>query len=134
MENKRGFTIIELMISIFILSIAIVGVFGAFSVVVVLTSDASSRLTGSYLAQEGVEIIRNIRDTNWLSTTATAPVNWDDNLSNCFPVNGNGCEVDYTSTVPVPYSGNPLKMDSADLASASSNPTASTSKRINGIV
>ena len=84
MNSSRGFTIIELVISIFILSVALVGIFSAFSVVIILTSDSADRLTATYLAQEGMEIVRNIRDTNWLNMDAASPANatWVDGLTN----------------------------------------------------
>lgn len=66
-KNNKGFTIIELVISIFILSIAIVGIFTALWIVTILTSDSVDRLTSTYLVQEGMEIVRNIRDNNWLN-------------------------------------------------------------------
>ena len=71
-KNKKGFTIIELVISIFILSIAVIGIFNALSIITILTSDSADRLTATYLAQEGMEIARNIRDTNWLSMDTAA--------------------------------------------------------------
>lgn len=102
---KHGFTIIELIISIFILSLAVIGVFAAFSSVVILTSSASDKLIGAYLAQEGIEIVRNIRDTNWLNIDAgVLGATWIDGLSgesiinpvNCSGSSG-GCEADYTT-------------------------------------
>ena len=63
---NKGFTLIELVISIFILSVGIIGVFNAFSIVTILTTDSTDRLTATYLAQEGMEIARNLRDTNWI--------------------------------------------------------------------
>src|SRR3989344_4749088 len=59
--KKTGFTIIELVISIFIITVAVVGVYSAFSLAVILSSDAANRLTAAYLGQEGQEIERNIR-------------------------------------------------------------------------
>lgn len=111
---KNGFTIIELVISIFILSVAVVGVFSAFSMVNILTSDMTDRLTATYLAQEGIEIVRNIRDTNWLNMddagcnsnldAPDCPVSWVDGLtlegiSNSVDCNTvAGCGADYRST------------------------------------
>jgi len=98
---EKGFTIIEIVISIFILAMAIVGIFSAFSVVTILTSESADRLLATYLAQEGIEVIRNIRDINWLRMDKECPdpadcsYHWDENLSTCI---GNGCEVDYTTT------------------------------------
>ena len=89
--QNRGFTLIELVISIFILVVAIVGVYNSFSTVVVLTTGASSRLTASYLAQEGIEIVRNIRDNNWLKMGEYPETIWADGLLDC----EYGCEADY---------------------------------------
>jgi Tfp pilus assembly protein PilV len=123
MENKivnnkkdrllTGFTIIELIITIFILSIAVIGIFGAFSIMVVLTSNISDRLTASYLAQEGVEIIRNIRDSNWLKMDENPDLfNLDDEIEKCYD---SGCQVDYktfSDTSPVmAYSGSYLNIE-----------------------
>src|SRR3989338_7885463 len=95
---KNGFTIIELIISIFILSVAVVGIFSAFSMMAILTADVTDRLTATYLVQEGMEIIRNIRDTNWLNMDAGSPgATWLDGLTSC-SANSGGCEVDYTTT------------------------------------
>jgi len=63
----KGFTIVEIIIAIFITSIVLMGIFSIFYVVTVLASDSSDRLTATYLAQEGMEIVRNIRDKNWLN-------------------------------------------------------------------
>lgn len=92
MKIQKGFTIIELVISIFVLSIAIIGAFNAFSMMVVLTSNTEDRFTAAYLAQEGMEVIRNIRDSNWISTSLLP---WDNSFDNC---KEQGCQVDYTIT------------------------------------
>ena len=91
-ESGAGFTIIELIISIFILSVAIIGVYAAFSVMVILSSEAEDRLVAAYLAQEGVEIIRNIRDSNWIKGRG-----WDEYIGGCGS-GTTGCEVDYKTT------------------------------------
>jgi hypothetical protein len=125
-----GFTIIELIISIFILSIALVGIFSAFSIVAVLTSDAVDRLTATYLAQEGMEIVRNIRDTNWLNMDAGTPpyATWLDGLDIC----DRGCQADYAASTmfPQPGSGEYLKINSNGFyVYDSSNPNKTKFKR-----
>ena len=111
--EQKGFTIIELIISIFILSIGVVGVFSAFSVMTILTAGTSDQLTAAYLAQEGMEIVRNIRDTNWLNMDAcsgeTCDFTWVDGLADETGVVHNpvhcvsGCKGDYTSESLSPY-------------------------------
>lgn len=85
--KNKGFTLIELIIAIFILAVAIIGVYNSFSTVVIFTDGASSRLTAAYLAQEGIEIVRNMRDNNWLNSGQ----GWKKGLSSC----STGCEADY---------------------------------------
>lgn len=79
--KTKGFTLIEVMVAVFVL---IVGVLGAFTVVQNITFSsqiASSKLTATYLAQEGIELVRNQRDSNWLEDTYTpAEVPWDSNV------------------------------------------------------
>lgn len=97
MNNKKqkGFTIVELIISIFILAFAVVGIYTAFSMTVVLTRDASSRFVAAYLAQEGIEIVRNIRENNWLKMSVLPleddSMQWNTGLTGC----ETGCELDY---------------------------------------
>src|SRR3989344_7233349 len=62
----KGFTLIETIIAIFLLTAGVVGSFSLMQKVTSFTSISSSQFVASYLAQEGVEIIRNIRDTNYL--------------------------------------------------------------------
>ena len=110
---KNGFTIIEITISIFVLSIAIIGIFNVLSIMVILTSDAADRLVATYLAQEGMEIVRNIRDTNWLTMDAypDSGYAWDDGLD-C----EQGCEADYSlagSGIMHNWSGQYLKINTS---------------------
>lgn len=77
-NKNKGFTIIEVIFAIFV---AIVGILAAYVIVqqiISFTYQAGSRLTAAYLAKEGIEIVRNIRDGNWVDF-ATPP--WDDGLA-----------------------------------------------------
>jgi type II secretory pathway pseudopilin PulG len=106
--KKNGFTLIEIIIAIFLVATSLVGIFAAFSVVTILASESADRLTATYLAQEGLEIARNIRDTNWLRmdfcqsnpedpSCSPSPA-WDDNGLN-FSVLGRGADYTYDSLV-----------------------------------
>jgi type II secretory pathway pseudopilin PulG len=84
-KNLGGFTIIEVIVSIFVL---VVGILGAYLVVqfpFYYTSVSASQLTASYLAQEGAEIVRNVRDANLI----VDPGNWDSGL---VTAKGTDCE------------------------------------------
>ncbi len=89
MGNERGFTLIESIVAIFILLIAIVMPMAVVARALFAANYAQDQITAVYLAQEGVELIRNARDNNVLSGSAL----WDQgNLSNCY--GANGCYVD----------------------------------------
>jgi len=85
--SSKGFTLIEVTVAIVILIVGIIGIYTAFSRMVILTSGISNRLIAAYLAQEGIEIVRNIRDTNWVENATS----WNDGLTTC----SSGCEADY---------------------------------------
>ena len=80
---------IEVIVALFILSLAVIGSFILIQQTLIGVSANQMRLTASYLGQEGVEIVRNIRDTNWLKGQT-----WTTNLD----INGGAREVDYRST------------------------------------
>jgi len=90
-KRHLGFTLLEVITAIFVITVGVIGGMSAIQKTVALISISSSRLTAAYLAQEGIEVIRNIRDTNWLEGR-TAEVSWDEGLTDCSA----GCETDYT--------------------------------------
>ncbi len=118
---SKGFTAIEAIIAIFILTVAIIGVYSSFSRMAISTSILSSRLIASYLAKEGIEVIRNIRDTNWLT-----PQNWDTNLTDCVT----GCQVDYKSDALDAYTGDYLNIDADNFYSYSSGTPTKFKRKI----
>jgi len=91
-RKEEGITLIEVIVSTFILLVAIVGSYLAFTQIFIANSSVSDRLVAAYLAQEGIEVVRNIRDTNWVSGSA-----WDNLLVTC---PSDGCQVDHkTGTI-----------------------------------
>ncbi|MBZ9578070.1 prepilin-type N-terminal cleavage/methylation domain-containing protein [Patescibacteria group bacterium] len=64
--KKRGFTILEVMIAIFVVTIGVLAAHTVTQQIISYTHRSASRLTAIYLDKEGIEIVRNIRDTNWL--------------------------------------------------------------------
>lgn len=104
MKNK-GFTLIEFSIAVFLISVAVVGSFAVLQQVILSNSLSSSKIVASYLAQEGIEIVRNIRDTQWL--LYGEDVNWNSIFAAC----GSGCELDYDEeNAPVAATGRYLKI------------------------
>jgi prepilin-type N-terminal cleavage/methylation domain-containing protein len=75
-NNQKGFTLIEILIAISIFSIGIVGIYSLLNTVISTNYVSSDRFIASRLAQEGLEIVVNNRDRNWLKQTE-----WDDDLN-----------------------------------------------------
>jgi type IV pilus modification protein PilV len=106
-KNRRGFTLIEVLVAIFIITVGAGGAITLINQTVGFTQEASSKLIASYLAQEGIEIVKNIRDSNFLKVHKTGIGEWSDGLTGC----SSGCEGDYTSNDLSSYSGQKLKTD-----------------------
>lgn len=79
-KMNRGFTLIETLFAAFVLIVGFVAVMSLIHRATASTQLASSRLTAAYLAQEGIEIVRNIRDSNWLAQGQNPTLSWDQNL------------------------------------------------------
>ena len=90
-NKERGFTLVETTIAIFVLTIGVGGIFAFLQGTVLLSPGPDNQLVASYLAQEGVEIVRNIRDSNYIDIAEGGSASWDDNLTGC----ALGCEADY---------------------------------------
>ena len=75
LKNGVGFTLIEIVVAMFLLIVGTVGAFALIQRTIAFTAVSSSQLVASYLSQEGIEIIRNIRDTNYLEGSV-----WDDGI------------------------------------------------------
>ena len=63
MKANRGFTFIELLITLTVLSICFLPLMNMFSVLLVQTNYSSDITTARYLAQEGMEKIKNLNLT-----------------------------------------------------------------------
>jgi len=85
-EKEKGFTLLEMLISIMVITIGVLGIYSAVLKYTKATQVARENLTAAYLGQEGIEIIKNIRDSNWVSDAT-----WNTGLTAC----GSGCEIDY---------------------------------------
>jgi len=90
MNKKKGFSIIEVLAAFFILTAGILVVFSATRLPLRHAGEARYKITAFYLAQEGVELVRNIRDNNFYTDGA----DWLENIptiteGECFIVDKN---------------------------------------------
>jgi len=74
-NKEKGFTLIEILTAIFFIAVIITGVLVLYQQIIVWNELSLYKLTALYLAQEGIEIVRNIRDTNWIEGES-----WDKGL------------------------------------------------------
>ena len=66
--SQHGFTLLEALIGISIVVIAITATFGATQSGLKSAIESRDQITAFYLAQEGIEYIRNARDTNTINS------------------------------------------------------------------
>ncbi len=95
---KNGFTLVEIMISIFVISVAIIGIFQATTRYIQQTKFEKEGYVAALLGQEAIEIVKNFRDTNWVEEDAGG---WESGLTSC----SSGCEIDYDDASFTPWSG-----------------------------
>ncbi|TFB07962.1 prepilin-type N-terminal cleavage/methylation domain-containing protein [Candidatus Atribacteria bacterium MT.SAG.1] len=100
--RSKAFTLIEILVAITVLTIGIMACYAAITKVVSLTYLSSFRFVASRLAQEGMELVSNTRDTNWLNQE----VDWDNGLTDCIA----GCEIDYNDSTFSAYQNRYLKI------------------------
>lgn len=69
-HHQRGFTLIETLVSLVILTVALIPILNLSSSASRVSSEIQDNLVASGLAQEGVEVIHALRDTNWFNNLA----------------------------------------------------------------
>jgi prepilin-type N-terminal cleavage/methylation domain-containing protein len=93
--KRKGFTILESLISISILSVAVTGPLVYVTNSLKAAEVARDQTIAFYLAQDAVEHIKNVRDNNSLTLSRE---NWLDGLNGCFGVAG--CTFDRVTSIP----------------------------------
>lgn len=101
-NNQQGFSLIEVIIAIFVITIGIVAVVNLVSSAIGSVAISESQVIATNLCQEGLEVVRNIRDSNWKIGES-----WNNGLSS------GDYRIEYNSNNLLSISGNPaLKLDS----------------------
>lgn len=65
-SNTKGFSLAEVMIAMSVLTVAVVTATSFLTRTINANRNVVSNLQAYYYAQEGIEGVRNVRDTNWL--------------------------------------------------------------------
>lgn len=95
--TTRGFTLIETMVAITILTIAIAGPMFTANRAIVAAQISRDQLIASYLAQEGIEYVRAMRDDKYLEAYPNTNNAWNDFLNavnDCIGLTNNMCTLD----------------------------------------
>lgn len=74
--SKSGFTLIETLVAIGVITVGLVSALTLINTSLFYVFNISDRLIAANLAAEGIELVRNIRDGNWLQGTQ-----WDSGLN-----------------------------------------------------
>ncbi len=96
-KSSRGFTLIETFVAISIFTMSILALLIVLGQGIANTNYAKQKMIASYLAQEGIEYMRNLRDTFVLYEAAGSQAGWDAFNTKIAPApntlcgSGNGC-------------------------------------------
>ena len=109
----KGFTLIETMVAISILTLAIAGPMFVADRSIVAAQNARDQLVATYLAQEGIEHVRAMRDNAYLAAYHTGGTNisntaWNDFLTGTAASSISRCIAPETCTLD-PVSGGSLE-------------------------
>lgn len=65
--NKKGFTIVEVMVAILVFAVGLVGAFVLVNTAISLSVRSKQEIIATNLIREQLELAKNVRDTNWLA-------------------------------------------------------------------
>jgi len=100
-NKKGGFTLLETIVAVGLIVVGLVAALALITTSLFYVSNIQDRLAAANLTAEGIEVVRNIRDNNWLQNRA-----WNSGLAN------GDYKVAYNSTALSTFSNNPFLLDS----------------------
>lgn len=107
MKKNKSFTIVEITVAMSIFVLVIGGSIVLVQQTLSMVTLAEQRLAAFYLAQEGVELVRNIRDNNWLRQQIDFSYYWDTGFPHDSPAYAQSYEIDYSDSGLSSMSGSP---------------------------
>lgn len=75
-SNKPGFTLIEIIAILFVVAVGLTGVLALIQQNIRVQGLNEERIISNQLAQEGIELVRRLRDENWINAR-----DWNDGLA-----------------------------------------------------
>ncbi len=86
---------IEVMLAIFVLTTGIIAIYSLVPRIISLNSFNTNKFISSQLAIEGMEIIKNMRDGNWLEYRVSTSTPWNEGQMNDLEIEEGDYEVSY---------------------------------------
>jgi len=90
-NKKSGFSIGEVILAVFILGVTLTTIMSLYITGLKELMDERDNVIASLLAQEGVELVRNIRDNNWVNDNDSFE-DVDENTGCAMDMNSNSCD------------------------------------------
>ncbi len=118
-KNNRGFTLLETIVAVGLIMVGFVAVLVLITTSLFYISNIQDRLAAANLIAEGIEVVRNIRDNNWLQNRT-----WNSGLAN------GDYQTAYNSMSLSSYNGSPLLLNSNGLYNYTSGATTSYVRKI----
>jgi len=100
-KNNNGFTLLETIVAVGLIVVGLISALALITTSLFYVSNIQDRLVAANLTAEGIEVVRNIRDNNWLQSKV-----WNNGLAD------GDYQVAYDSTILSSFSGSPLFLDS----------------------
>lgn len=114
-NSKKGFTLLETLVAVFILSLALTGPIYIATLAIRGSVESRDNISAYFLAEEAVEYIRNIRDTNSLRG-----IDWLESMRDCHVTVGT--EIKNICVLTRPGSGYQLNQCGGDCPALSFDP------------
>jgi len=100
-KSQDGFTLLETIVAVGLIVVGLVAALALITTSLFYVSNIQDRLAAANLTAEGIEVVRNIRDNNWLQNKV-----WNNSLAD------GDYQIVYNSTTLSSFSGSPLLLDS----------------------
>jgi len=98
MRPRAGFTLVEVLTALFIVMVGILSGYTLVNQSISSSNSISMRMTAAYLGKEGIEIVKSIRDGNYMKMHYGAGTyDWTDGLAGNVDCSTAGCIAQYDS-------------------------------------
>jgi type II secretory pathway pseudopilin PulG len=86
-KKWKGFSLVESVLAIFLVSFGIMAIIPLLSTSIRETFDSRDQMIATLLVQEGIEIMRNIRDNHWAKEEEGFPASFNNGSEGCVSYN-----------------------------------------------